>query len=177
MGRSNAEREELKRFRAEVHFERGRALFRNHKFAEALAAFDEALRQDGSFLRAEIARAYALKRLGRLDEALASAARAIAGDPRAGLAYAARASMYQDLGRRAEAEADFGRAIALSPDEPRIYYNFACFWAVERDEEKCRRYLSRALELDPQSKATAAVDEDFASFRENPWFQKLVAFK
>jgi tetratricopeptide (TPR) repeat protein len=175
--RPKAEREELKRFRAEVHFERGRALFLNRKFADALAAFNEALRQDASFLRAEIARAYALKKLGRLDEALASAARAIAGGPRAGLAYAARASIYQDLERRAEAEADFGRAIALSPDEPRVSYNFACFWAVERDEEKCRRYLSRALELDPQSKATAAVDEDFAPFREKTWFLELVAFK
>jgi tetratricopeptide (TPR) repeat protein len=152
MAAGDKEQAELRRTRAATHFERGRHLFNVNRFAEALAAIEEAITEDPEFLRAYTAKANALTMLGRADEAVAICD-----------------------GRPDEALADYRRGVEFAPQEHLTHYNFACFWALEGNEAECEKYLRRALEIDPRAKPKAATDDDFASVRGREWFQELVA--
>jgi tetratricopeptide (TPR) repeat protein len=175
MATGDEEQAELKRTRAATHFERGRHLFNVNRFAEALAAVEEAITEDPEFLRAYTAKANALTMLGRADEAVAICDEVIAKDPDFALAYTTRASALHRAGRPDEALADYRRGAELAPREHLTHYNFACFWALEGNEAECEKYLRRALEIDPRAKPKAATDDDFASVRGREWFQELVA--
>ncbi len=164
------------RLRAKVHFERGRHYFDANRFEDALAAFEEAIKADPEYLRAHTAQATALTLLGRVEEALTICDDIIAKDATFALAYTTKATTLHRAGRPAEAAEHYRRGVELAPDEHATHYNFACFWALEGNEEECEKYLRRALELDPHSKPKAATDGDFASVREKEWFQNLVAF-
>lgn len=163
------------RLRAATHFARGRQLFNANRFEEALEALEEALAEDPTFTRAQTAKANALTMLGRTEEAVALCDAVIARNPRLGLAFTTKASALHRAGRTAEALENYRRGVELAPDEALVHYNYACYWALEGNEEGCERELRRALELDPGSKPKAATDEDFVSVRDREWFQELVA--
>jgi len=113
--------------------------------------------------------------LGRLEEAIQICRDVIAQDPSFALAYTTLGTSLSLAGRTAEAQEAYERAVAIAPDEPLVHYNFACFWAIVGDEKRCEKHLSLALRLDPQSKSTAAVDDDFAPYRDREWFQNIIA--
>lgn len=163
------------RFRALTHLEQGRHLFNARRYDEALKAFEKAISEDPSFLRAYTAQAHALAVLGRREEAIAICKDVIARDASFALAYTTLGTALSLAGNNAEAQKAYEQAVAIAPDEPLVHYNFACFWAIVGDERNCEKHLSLALKLDPQSKSTAAVDGDFAPYRDRQWFQDLVA--
>jgi len=165
------------RFRALTYLEQGKHCYNNRRFEEALAAFDKALAADATLTRGYTARAHALAALGRAEEAVALCDEVIAREPDFPFAHSTRGSALQTLGRTAEAQRAYEQAVALAPEDALINYNFACFWALAGDEESCRKYLARTLELDPRRNSMAAVDLDFAAFRDRGWFQELVAFR
>ncbi|UCH79421.1 MAG: tetratricopeptide repeat protein [Candidatus Coatesbacteria bacterium] len=163
------------RLRAATHFARGRQLFNANRFEEALQALEEAISEDPTFTRAQTAKANTLTMLGRTEEAVALCDEVIARLPTFGLAYTAKASALHRSGRAADALENYRRGAELEPDNDLVHYNFACYWALEGNEEECERELRRALELDASAKSKAATDEDFASVRDREWFQELVA--
>ncbi len=176
MGNNKESVEDTARLRARVHFERGRRYFDANRFEEALAAFEEAIAADPEYLRSYTARANALTLMGRVEDAITICDEIIAKDAAYALAYTTKATALHRAGRSAEAAEHYRRGVELAPDEHATHYNFACFWALEGNEEECEKYLRRALELDPHSKPKAATDDDFASVRGKEWFQALVAF-
>lgn len=165
------------RFRALTHLEQGKHLYNARRYEDALASFERAIADDPTLTRAFTARAHALTALGHPREAIAICDEVIAREPDFPYAHSTRGNALQALGRLAEARLSYERAAVLAPDDPLINYNFACYWALAGDEENCRRYLKRTLELDPRRNSMAATDNDFAAFREKEWFQELTAFK
>jgi tetratricopeptide (TPR) repeat protein len=172
----NESRENTARLRAKVHFERGRHFFNVNRFEEALAAFEDAIKADPNYVRAFTAKANTLALLGRPEEAIAICDEIIAKNAAFALAYTTKASALHRAGRTAEAAENYRRGIEIAPNEHLTQYNFACFWALEGNDEECEKYLRRALEIEPKSKPRAATDDDLASVRGKEWFQKLVAF-
>lgn len=165
------------RYRALTYLERGKHLFNDRRFEDALKSFEQAIAADPALTRAHTARAHCLALFGRREEALAACDEVAAREPNFPFAHISRGTALYHLGRVQEAQAAYEKAIALAPDEPLGYYNVACFFAWVDNEQQCRANLVRALQLDPRNNASAAVDEDFARYREREWFQELVAFR
>jgi tetratricopeptide (TPR) repeat protein len=66
--------------------------------------------------------------------------------------------------------------VAAQPEDADAAYNLACLLALQGQSEEALEHLARAIGLDEQRyRALAAEDEDFASLREDPRFQALVA--
>jgi tetratricopeptide (TPR) repeat protein len=167
----------LKELRTQAYLDFGKEFLRSGRYKQALTAFDEAVKADPELVRARMGRSLALTRLGRYGEALAAASEILDSDPNSAHAYNAQGVCYQAMGLAAEAQAAFEKSIRFGPDVPGNLYNFACFWASVRDDEECRRYLERALQLEPKLNILAATDVDLKHFRDEPWFHDLVKFK
>ncbi len=165
------------RYRALTFLERGKHLFNAQRYEDALASFEQAIAADPTLTRAYTARAHAVAMMGRYKESLAACDEIIAREPDFPFGYISRGTALHFLGRDPEARAAYERAVALAPDEPLTYYNFACFLAAVGDAAACRANLARSLELDSRLNSTAAVDGDFEPYRDEDWFQELVAFK
>lgn len=151
--------------------------FRERRDEEALRLFEEVLADDADNERALMGRCLALGRLGRAEEGLPIVEALLRDNPRHARAYNIRASLHEYRGDLERARADFERSIVLEPDGSEHHYNFACFWAARGDAEQCRKHLAEALRLDPASHVYAATDVDLERYREEEWFQDLVAFK
>jgi tetratricopeptide (TPR) repeat protein len=169
--------EKLARVRVNAQVTIGLNFMGAGRFEEALKGFDRALADDPNELRALMGRAVVLARLSRFDAALEAAAEVISRDPESGRAYDTSGAIYQMMGKWREAEVAFEKAIALEPHNAAHYYNYACYWARRLDADRCRENLAEALRLNPASNVFAATDVDFALYRDDQWFQDLVAFK
>jgi len=169
--------EEARRIRADGQVTVAMNFIREKRDKEALRMFDDVLADDAGNERATMGRCLALGRLGRGEEALAVLAAVLRENPRNARAYDIRASVHEYMGDLERARADFERSIALEPLGAEHHYNFACFWAARGDAERCRAYLAEALRLDPPSHVYAATDVDLERYRDEEWFQELVAFK
>jgi tetratricopeptide (TPR) repeat protein len=108
---------------AEALAQRGNALQRAARFAEAVTSYDAAIRLDPSYAEAFNNRGVALKNLARLDAALASYDAAIALRPEYASAHYNRGNALQDLERFEEAIASYDRAIVLRPDYSAAHAN------------------------------------------------------
>jgi Flp pilus assembly protein TadD len=168
---------EADRGRARAYFEQGQLFFTSRRWPRALASFDSALAADPTMVRAHTARVHTLLFLGRIDEALAYARETFERAPDNAYVHSALGTAYRFVERVDDARREFALALELGPAESPIHYNAACFHAVIGEEDAARRHLARALELEPKLNTIAAVDEDFAAYRECEWFQELVAFK
>jgi Flp pilus assembly protein TadD len=168
--------EKLREIRVDTHVTYGKEFLRAGRYEDACTAFDKALEIDAGEIRALAGRSLALTRLGRHDEALAAAAEIFRLEPNNPYGYNAQAVAYHAMGLAAEAEQAFVKALEFGPDNAAHYYNFACFWAARDEPERCRENLAQALERDSRLNVLAATDVDMRKFREEAWFQKLVAF-
>jgi len=165
------------RLRAQTHAVRGRRYFALNRFGEALAAYEDAIREDATYLPGHTGKANALAMLGKHAEALAVCDDVAARAPETASAYVTKANVLHRMGRAAEALPLYRRGVEVQPAEFGAQYDFACYWALEGDTEKCREHLTRALALDPRARAKAAIDPDFDAVRETAWFQTLTALK
>lgn len=165
------------RLQAQALIELGGTYYNLRNYPRAIEYFDQALQTDPTFTRALVAKAHAFRMLGKPEESLRICDEVLARLPVYANAHSTRGAALRALGRIAEAHDAYERAVALAPQDALVYYNFACFWALQNDPEKCREYLSHAMELDPGRNIRAAVDPDFARYREECWFQQLTAFK
>jgi len=108
---------------AEAYYKRGSALKDEHRFAEALAAYDSAVALKPDYAHAHNGRGIVLANLNRLAEAVDCFDRAIALKPDYAEAHNNRALVLQDMGRLEEALTSLDRAVALQPDNPRAHNN------------------------------------------------------
>jgi tetratricopeptide (TPR) repeat protein len=80
-----------------------------------------------------------------------------------------------NLGRHRDAVADLERANRLAPDAYNDYLLAACF-AATADEARLRQHMHAALEgWDGYREYFATLAEEFAPYRERPWFRELIA--
>jgi tetratricopeptide (TPR) repeat protein len=163
--------------RAEALTEIGRTHFNGRRYEAAFESFDQALRADPTFIRAQVAKAHVLKMLNRAADALALCDEVIVAHPDYATAHSTRGSALQSLGRSGEARAAYARAVDLAPDSALVAYNYACFWALEGNAAESQKWLTKAIDLEPGRNTRAAIDPDFTAFRDADWFQQLIAFK
>jgi hypothetical protein len=82
------------------------------------------------------------------------------------------------LGRLAEAEDRLDRCLNLQSCDSEIgaraKYDFACVYAREGDEERCRAVLLDSDQLHPLDRSWLAQDSDFQVMRDRQWFQQLL---
>lgn len=165
------------RFRALTLLEHGIHLYHARHYPEALESFEKAIAADPTLTRAFTGRAHVIASLGRYEEAHQAILEVLRREPDYPFAYMTLGSILHRMRRDAEAREAFERAIELAPTEPMPHYNLACFLANLGDRAGTARLLKRALELNPRLNSTATADDDFGSYRDEPWFRNLVAFK
>lgn len=164
------------RFAAENLTEQAAAFLIRGSGDTARAFMEEALAREPGSTRARVCKALALIQAGDYGGALAMAEKVLAETPDCGTAFVARGYARGMMGDANGAEEDFRRGEECYPDDYRIPYNIACYWAEKGDEEKCRLYLERALAISPPNFAGAtARDPSFAAVRDKPWFKDIIA--
>lgn len=132
----------------------GDLLRRDERYAEAEAAYGEALQRQGRATpeswRLYYARGMALERLKRWDEAEAALKRALELQPEQPLVLNYLGYSWVDQGRNLdEAKAMLHKAVELRPDDGYIVDSLG--WAYYRmgEFEKATTYLERAVEIEP----------------------------
>jgi Flp pilus assembly protein TadD len=161
---------------AEVLTERAANLTFLGRHAEGLSLFEKAIALEPGLVRAHSGRAVSLARLGRADNGLASAKEAIRLDDADALSYTALGFCLHRLGRDKEARSAYETALAKDRENPRVLYNYACYWAELGDEEKCRQFLTRAFQyVEARDVEHSKKDRDLAAYVDADWFNKLHA--
>ncbi len=125
----------------------------------AITYFDSALVYDSNFAPAwaSLAQAYELTVWGEpqrvwrttLPRAEGAARRALVLDSTSAPAHAALATIHRDRRQWAEADREYGRALKLRADDPEIMDQYGQFLAQSGQLEGARRWLGRAMRLDP----------------------------
>ena len=73
-----------------------------------------------------------------------------------------------------QARAIFEEGFEAHPESAGLYYNFACFEALEGRRDEALAALRRAGELNPDMPKYARDDADFDGLRDDPEFRALV---
>lgn len=84
------------------------------------------------------------------------------------------AASFAALGEKAKATEWANLALRSSEDEPMIFYNAACTFAVLEEHDRAIDLLERAVQLGWGDRAWMANDSDLASLRGKPRFQALL---
>lgn len=139
--------------------------------AEAVDAYAEALRRDGSATTLRRRRVLMLERLERLDEAAEDMERVLAAEPADAAGWAGLSDFYRRLGRLNDAETTARKAVELDPSLPaagnmlgaaltgqnRLLEAEAAFdQAIAADPAFAEAYNNRALALGRRGQAVAA---------------------
>jgi tetratricopeptide (TPR) repeat protein/serine/threonine protein kinase len=136
------------------HFLQGQASYDAKQVAEAVNAFEAALRLEPTHYWSLMWLGYCLCDLGQEPENFAGAARVFTGcilkRPDHAQAYYCRANAYSKLRRNEDAVADYSRAIELDPKDARFWYNRGVAYHRLRQMDKALGDFSRAIELHPK---------------------------
>jgi tetratricopeptide (TPR) repeat protein len=136
------------------HFLRGQAAFDAKQLAEAVQAYEAALRLEPTHYWSMMRLGYCLCDRGRGPEDFARAATAFTGcilkRPDHAHAYFSRANAYRQLGRYGEAVADYSTAIELDPKHANAWSNRGSAYAKLGRPDKALADYSQAIELDPE---------------------------
>jgi tetratricopeptide (TPR) repeat protein len=134
---------------AEAYYKRAGVLKDERRFAEALAAFDNAIALKSDYAQAHNGRGIVLASLDRIAEAVGSFDRAIALKSDYAEAHNNRALVLQELGRFDEALASLDRAIVLQPDNARAHNNRGVvLHGIKREDEALASH-DKAIALSP----------------------------
>jgi tetratricopeptide (TPR) repeat protein len=140
-------------------FEKGIALFREGRFAEARGLFEKAA--EGPIIEmASAARTHARMCELRIDQA-APALKTAEDHYNWGVALL-------NQRRLREAEAHLEEALRLAPQGDPIHYALALSRALSGDILRASQYLRRAIELRPGNRGLARNDPDFAGLLHQP---------
>lgn len=135
--------------RADILFERAKALGHKNEFDRALADYDEVIRLDPKHDAAYNNRANIHDDRGNRDAALADYDAAIRLDPGNDLAYSNRCGTLSDKGEADRAIADCTEAIRLNPKSRDAHQNRGAAWHLKGHHDRALADYDQALALDP----------------------------
>jgi tetratricopeptide (TPR) repeat protein len=125
----------------------GSLLLNLKRYAEALAAYEQAIRLDPNHAAAYREKGYALSRLKRYAEALAAYEQAIRLDPNDAVAYANKGGVLSNLKLCEEALAAYEQAIRLDPNHESAYTNKGYALQKLGREKEAQQAFEKALQL------------------------------
>ncbi len=134
---------------AQESHNRGRTLFGEGKYDEAIAEFDKAISLDPQYALAYCYRGMTYSLKEQHDLALADFNTAIELNPESILAYCNRGDIYFDKEQYELAIADYSKALELDPEDSSVWNSKGvCLSRLDRYEEALECY-DKALQIDP----------------------------
>jgi Flp pilus assembly protein TadD len=155
------------RTRAREQLEKGKELYRNDQDAEAVLAFQEAVRLDPDLAEGHFRLGLGYESLGKREEGEAEYKKAIAAykkylednreDPEA---HYDLGQTYAGLGQYSEAIREYREATRLKEDDPDIYYDLGVALTKLAQYDAAAAAFSKSLEIDPDYyRAQDGLDE------------------
>jgi Tfp pilus assembly protein PilF len=134
---------------AKQHFDYGKALQKESKWAEAEEQYKIALGFESSDAKSHMNLATVLMAQAKYDAAARHVEEALRLKPNGGELHLSYASLLQRLGRGDEAGPHYEAAVRLMPDSPEAHYNYAAFLASTGKEKDALSELQRVVQLKP----------------------------
>ena len=126
------------------------ALLASRSYVEALAQFDELIRNGQELDRAYAGRGYVMAALFRFDEAIDSYTKALTSKP-TGPVYAARCAAYRSRAKLDLAAVDCQKAKELGPYDPNAFVAMAALRLAQGNPTEALNEIDGALKLDNRS--------------------------
>ena len=128
----------------------GRMLVQLGRPAEALDAYEQALRYQPNSVDVRVNAGVAYSAAGQLDRAAREFRAAVALDPSSAHAHSDLGAALMEQQRFAEAIAEFATAIRLDPDNPDTHFNLGIVAEQTGDRARALAEFTAALRLDPR---------------------------
>ena len=153
--------------RAKESLQKGKELDRNDQDAEAVLAFQEAIRLDPNLAEAHFRLGLGLESLGKREEAEKEYKKAIetykkyfAENRDDAEAHYALGQTYANLGQFSEAIREYREATKLKDDDAAIYYDLGVAYTKLAQYDQAASAFSKSLEIDPDNyRAQDGLDE------------------
>lgn len=152
------------------HFQKATSLTDLDRLQDAIASYDDAVKYTTDPASVLTSRSNALLMAGNWEKALSDAEKALQIRPHGDVALINRCIALKRLGREEEAKEILQDTLPNIEDK----YVRACAFAVLGDKENMLRELEAAIREDSAPRVRAKLDPDFADYREDPDFRKLV---
>jgi tetratricopeptide (TPR) repeat protein len=133
---------------AKTHFEKGKQLFNQSNYDEAIKEFDEAIRLKPDMAEAYAFRARSYNRKDDYDRGLADANKAIQLNPKLAVGYYARGNNYRDMNDKDSAIANYTEAVKLDPKFALAYANRGNAYADKKDYDRAIADYTEAIKID-----------------------------
>jgi tetratricopeptide (TPR) repeat protein len=133
-----------------AHLERGRVLYHQDRYDEALQELVRELADDPDCAESHALSALALQELGRGDEAIEAARRAVRAEPELAFPHHVHAEVLYHLDRNAEAQQAIAEALRIDPEEPGYHALRAAILFDEGKLDAALRAAERGLAHDAE---------------------------
>ena len=155
------------RTRARDNLAKGKELYRNDQDAEAVLAFQEAVRLDPELAEAHFRLGLGYESLGKSDQAEAEYKKAVETykkyfeeNREDAEAHYALGQTYANLGQYSDAIREYKEATKLKNDDPDIYYDLGVAHTKLAQYDAAAAAFSKSLEIDPDYyRAQDGLDE------------------
>lgn len=142
-----------------IHFSKGWKRLTAKKYSDALRSFELAAQNHQFMTHTKLYRAKCFKALGQFDKALKDLNHCLRDDEDNVAAWSARAELYGLQKREQLALNDYQRAIALQPRSAELYKARGLLLRTLGRRKECLEDLKKYLELQPQSKDAAELQQ------------------
>ena len=155
------------RTRARAELDRGKELYHNDQDAEAVLAFQEAVRLDPDLAEAHFRLALGYESLGKREEAESEYKKAVGAykkyfeeNENDAEAHYVLGQTYANLGQYSEAIREYRVATKLKEDDPDIFYDLGVAYTKLAQYDAAASAFSKSLEIDPDYyRAQDGLDE------------------
>ncbi|KAF5437705.1 Tetratricopeptide (TPR) repeat, partial [Candidatus Methanophagaceae archaeon] len=156
------------------YYRKGRCFVYLGKLEDAIASYDESLKYATEKTKHQsnvlVSRSNVFLLAGNWEKALSDAERALLIEPEYSAATINKCIALKKLNRAEEANEILQKVLT----ETKHKYLRACAFAVLGDKENMLKELAVAIEEDSSNRVDAKFDPDFADYRDDPDFRKLV---
>jgi tetratricopeptide (TPR) repeat protein len=157
-----------------AYYNRGLSYKKMEKYEKALADYNKAIELNSNYTLALEGRGWVLQHKKMIKEALTDYNKAIELGTDDAVTYYNRGVIILE-GRTSDLGiADFLKATELDPKFFKAFYNIACAYSLNKDEEKALVYLEKAVDAGLKELDFVMKDPDFDNIRNSDGFKKII---